>query len=93
MNQGFLHDAAFHRGHGAAGLIDATQFFACQSLQLFDLARNYRRAIENVAIFEKVRFVGQNLLGAKRPLLIPWTRKSQRLVPGRPLPHPGRGVL
>ncbi|GBD41802.1 hypothetical protein HRbin39_01188 [bacterium HR39] len=51
------------------------------------------RAVEDVLVFEEVGLVGEDLLGAQRPLLVPWTRQTQRLVPGGKLHGPRAGVF
>jgi hypothetical protein len=43
------------------------------------------RALEEVGVLEQVGLVGQHLLDAQRPLLVPRARQPERLVPGRQL--------
>ena len=65
----------------------------CLALELLDLGRDRWRPVENVAVFQEVGLVGQDLLHAQRPLLVPWTRQAERLVPGRQLHRPRARVL
>ncbi len=51
------------------------------------------RTIEDVAIFEQVGLISDDLLHADRPLLIPRPRQAQRLVPGRKLNGASTGLL
>ena len=69
------------------------QFGAGFVLQRLDLALDLRRAVEDVAIVEKVGLIGHDLLHAQRPLLVPGARQAQRLVPGGQLHGAGAGVL
>ena len=48
---------------------------------------------EEVRVFEQVALVGQDLLGPKRPLLVPRPREAERLVPGRKLNRAGTRVF
>ena len=48
------------------------------------------RALEDVAVLQQVRLVGQDLLHPQRPLLVPGTGQAQRLVPARQLQGAGR---
>ena len=52
-----------------------------------------RTALENVAVFQQVGLVGENLLNAQAPLLIPRPRQAQGFVPRRELHGPAPGVL
>ena len=52
-----------------------------------------RGAIEEVVVLQQVGLVGQDLLHAQRPLLVPRARQAERLVPGRQLDGAGAGVL
>ena len=58
-----------------------------------DLGGDGRVAVEQVGVFEQVGLVGQDLLHAQRPLLVPGARQAQGLVPGRELHGAGAGVL
>ncbi len=80
-----LHVAALDRGNGAAHALDQRQFLQGLALQLRDLGRDHRRAVEQVAVFQKVRFICHDLLHADRPLLVPGSGQAERLVPGREL--------
>ena len=57
-----------------------------------DLVGHGLGAVEQVGIFEQVGLVGQDLLHAQRPLLVPGARQAQGLVPGRELDGAGAGV-
>src|SRR5207253_347230 len=53
--------------------------------ELLDQAVHHLGALEDVRIFEQVGLEGQHLLDAQRPLLVPWPRQAERLVPSRKL--------
>ncbi len=53
---------------------------------------HHLRALEDVGVLEEVGLVGEHLLDAQRPLLVPRTRQSERLVPGRKLDRAGARV-
>ncbi len=80
-------------GDRAAHLVDLRQLGARGLLQRLDLGLDHRRAVEEVAVFQQVRLVGQHLLQPQRPLLVPGPRQAQRLVPGGQLHGAGAGVL
>ncbi len=80
-----LEVARFDGGDGAAHVFDLLEFFLRRLFQLGDLGGDDRRAVEHVAIFQKVGLVGEDLLHAQRPLLVPRPRQAERLVPGRKL--------
>ena len=63
------------------------------ALEPLDLGSYRGRAVENVAVFEQVGLVGENLLHAQRPLLVPGSRQAECFVPGRQLHRPRAGVL
>jgi hypothetical protein len=63
------------------------------SRQLGDLGLDDLRAVEDVVVLEQVGLVGQHLLDAQRPLLVPRPRQAERLVPGRQLHRAGARVL
>ena len=88
-----LHVAALDRGHRAAHGVDAFDLFAGFSLERLDFAGNFLRAIENIAVVEQVGLISEDLLHPQRPLLIPWSRQPERLVPGRQLHGTGARVL
>ena len=93
IDQRPLHVAGFDRGDRAAHLLDALQFVLGFALELVDLARHHRRAVEQVAVFQQIGLVGEDLLHPQRPLLVPRPRQAERLVPGRKLHGAGAGVL
>ena len=49
-------------------------------------------AVEEVGVLEQVGLVGEDLLDAERPLLIPGMGKAEGLVPGWQLDGPGSGA-
>ena len=77
----------------AAHLLDLFQLFLGRFLQRRDLGGDRRRAVEHVAVFEQVGLVGEDLLHAQRPLLVPGPRQAERLVPGRQLHRAGARVF
>ena len=60
--------------------------------ELGDEPVHHLRALEDVRVLEQVGFVGQDLLEAQRPLLVPWPGKAERLVPGGQLERAGPGA-
>ena len=54
------------------------EFFARSVLELLDLSRDLRGAVENVGVFEEVGFIGKDLLHAQRPLLVKGPRQAKR---------------
>ena len=88
-----LHVARLDRRHRAAHGVDARQFFLGLGLERLHLALDLGRAVEDVAVVEQVGLVGQDLLHAQRPLLVPRPRQAERLVPGRQLHGAGARVL
>ncbi len=60
--------------------------------QLGDEPVHHRRALEDVGVLEQVGLVGEDLLDAQRPLLVPRARQAERLVPGRELDRARAGV-
>ena len=90
-NQAFLHEADSRRC--PADLVDLRQRGARLFLQLLGLRRNHMAAIEDVFKFQKVGLIGENLLQAERPLLVPGARQAHRLVPGRQLQRAAAGAL
>ncbi len=76
-----LEIAALDRGAHAAHAADLAQLGAGRTGQRLDLGRHHRAAVEKVRVLEQVGLVGEDLLQAQRPLLIPRARQRQRLVP------------
>ena len=60
--------------------------------QLGGLGLDHRGAVEDVVVLEQVGLVGEHLLDAQRPLLVPRAGQAERLVPRRQLDRPGPGV-
>ena len=85
FDQLLLHVARFDRGHRAAHFVDALELFQRLAFERVHLAGDFFGAVENVAIVEQVGFVGEDLLHAQRPLLVPGPRQAERLVPRRQL--------
>ena len=82
-DEAFLHEA--DGVLGAADLVDLGQRRAGFLFQLFGLGIDHMAAIEDVLELEQVGLVGEDLLEAERPLLVPGTWQAHRLVPGRQL--------
>ena len=80
------------RNH-AAVLLHPRHFLFGALDQGLHLGVDHRRAVEDIAVFQQIGLEGQHLLHPQRPLLVPGTRQTQRLVPGRQLNRPGAGVL
>ena len=76
----------------AAVLGDARHLLARALGELGDEALHHRRALEDVGVLEQVGLVGEHLLDAQRPLLVPRAREAERLVPGGELDRAGAGV-
>src|SRR5213593_4286582 len=91
-HQGGLHVARLDRGERAAQLADAGDLGGGGLLQLRDLGGDHRRAVEQVGVLEEVRLVGEDLLQAERPLLVPRARQAERLVPGGELEGAAAGA-
>ena len=70
---------------GAAEFGDPGHLLAGAGGELGDEALHHLRALEDVRVLEQVGLVGEDLLEAQRPLLIPRPRQPERLVPGREL--------
>ena len=66
---------------------------AASSFSCRDLVGHGLGAVEQVVVLQQVGLVGQDLLHAQRPLLVPRARQAERLVPGRQLHGAGAGVL
>ena len=77
---------------GPAVLGDARHLLAGAVLELGDEPLHHRRALEDVRVLEQVGLVGEHLLDAQRPLLVPRARQAERLVPGGELDRAGAGV-
>ena len=77
-----LHVARLDRGDRAALLLDARDLRPGRGLDLGGLLLDHHRALEDVAVLEHVGLVGEDLLDAQRPLLVPRARQAERLVPG-----------
>ena len=93
FHQPLLHVARFDRRDRAAHLVDAGQLLLRLALELIDLGGDLGRAVENVAVFQEIGLVGEDLLHAQRPLLVPRPRQAERLVPGRKLHRARARVL
>ena len=94
FDQLLLHVAALDRGDRAAHLVDALAVLPWpRAFSASTLRVDHRRAVEHVAVFEQVGLVGEDLLHAQRPLLVPRPRQAERLVPGRQLHGAGARVL
>jgi hypothetical protein len=89
IDEPLLHVARLDRLHRAAHLFDLVELVPRLRLELADFARNFRRAVEQIAVFEQIGLEGDDLLHADRPLLVPRPRETQRLVPGGELHRAG----
>ncbi len=69
--------------NGTAFVEHPAELLPCLLRDLVGLGLDHLRAVEDVAVLQKVGFVGQDLLGAQAPLLVPGTRETERLVPRR----------
>ncbi len=92
-DQTLLDVARLDRGERAARALDPGELGARIGLQLLDLGLDHRRAVEQIVVVEQVGLVGQDLLHAQAPLLVPGPRQAERLVPGRQLHGAGAGGL
>ncbi len=54
-------------------------------LQRLGLRGHHMRTVEQVFELQQIGLKGEDLLQAQRPLLVPWPRQAQRLVPRRQL--------
>ena len=87
-----LHVAGLHRGHRAAHLGHPVDLGSRLGHQGGDLRLDDGAAGEQVLVLQQVGLVGQHLLHAQRPLLVPRPGQPECLVPGRQLHRPGPGV-
>ncbi len=90
------HEASLQlvdRLEGAAQGLHVVELGRRRLDQLVRLGLDDLGALEDVVVLEQVRLVGEHLLDAQRPLLVPRPRQAQRLVPRRELHGPGPGVL
>ena len=77
----------------AAEPVDFGQRGAGLLFQLFGLALDDMAAVENILEFQEIRLVGQDLLQAQAPLLVPRARKAHGLVPRGQLQRAAAGAL
>ena len=83
-----LDHLRLHVGHGrhrAAALGHDRHLLRAPAISSATSPSITLRALEDVGVVEQVGLVGQDLLDAQRPLLIPGPRQPERLVPGRQL--------
>ena len=79
-----LHKAGLHvlnRVYGAAHGVDLCELGAGAFLELRNLGVDGGIAIEKIGVFEKIGLKRQDLLHAKRPLLVPRAGQAEGLVP------------
>ena len=88
-----FHIAVIDGGYGPAERFDMCQLFLGLALEPPDLLGDRRCAVENVAVLEQVGLIGEDLLHAKRPLLIPRARQAERFIPCRQLHRSRAGAL
>ncbi len=88
-----LHVAALDGRDRAAELGDPGHLLARPREQLLDLGLDDDRPLEEVRVLEQVGLVGEHLLDAQRPLLVPGPGQAEGLVPRRQLHRAGPRVL
>ena len=88
-----LHVAGLDGGDRAAQLLDARHLGLGARDELGDLGLDDDRPGEEVVVLEQVGLVGEHLLHAQAPLLVPRPRQAERLVPRRQLDRAGARVL
>ena len=91
-----LHEPALHlvdHGERAAAVEHPLQLGLGRLDQLGDLRLDDVRTVEQVVVLEQVGLVGEHLLDAQRPLLVPRRRQAERLVPARQLHRTGPRAL
>ena len=91
-----LHEPALHlvdHGERTAAVEHALQLFLGGLAQLGDLRLDDLRTVEDVVVLEEIGLVGQHLLDAQGPLLVPGRRQAERLIPARQLHGPGPRAL
>ena len=86
LDQRRLH--VVHGFYGAAELGDAGHLLAGALEQLGNQCVHHLGALEDVGVLEQIGLVGEDLLKAQRPLLVPRPRQPERLVPGGKLDRP-----
>ena len=75
FHEPLLHVGVLDRGHRAAHGQHLVEFGLRARDQLVRLRGDHRRAVEQIAVLEQVGLVGEHLLDAQRPLLIPRPRQ------------------
>ena len=93
LDQALLHVRALDGRHHPALAEHVLELQARGQLQLGRPGFDHARAVEEILVFEQIGLVGEDLLDAQRPLLVPGAREAQRLVPGRELERAAAGVL
>ncbi len=88
-----LEVAGLDGRHGAAHLLDPVHLGERVGDQLVDLGLDDVRPGEDVLVLQQIALVGEYLLDAQRPLLVPGPGEPQGLVPGGQLHGAGAGVL
>src|SRR3989442_1743304 len=87
-----LHVPRLDGREGATRLLDARHLLACGADELGDLRGDDGRAVEEVGVLEEVGLVGEDLLQAERPLLVPGARQAEGFVPCGQLERTAAGV-
>src|SRR5262249_52168487 len=88
-----FHVAVLNRRHRAAHAQNGFEFVAGLKLERCYLSLDLGRAGKDVAVFQQIGLVGEDLLHAQRPLLIPRARQAKRLVPRGELNRTGASLL
>ena len=91
VDQTRLH--IFDRLYGSAHGIDQCQLSPRALLECCDFAFHRGIFVEQILIFQKIGFIGHNLLHPQRPLLIPGARQAQSLIPSGQLHSAGTGLF
>ena len=87
-----LFSSRLDRRHGAAHFIDPRQFASSLGANPPPWPRSLG-TVENIPVFEQIGLIGDDLLHAQGPLLIPRARQAKRFVPGRQLHGPRPRIL
>ncbi len=88
-----LHVAAFDRGHRTAHRLHPVDLALGRFDQFGHPPFDDDRAFEDVGVLQQVGLVGENLLDAQGPLLVPRSGQAEGLVPRRQLQSPAAGIL
>ncbi len=79
-------------GRRAAHVLDAADLLPGVLGEFRRAPRDDVAALEEIGVLQQVGLLGEHLLHAQRPLLVPGPRQAERLVPGGQLNGAGAGV-